>query len=146
MQISTKIKATMATMEEDIKRKRQKLSKDDLEAKFKEWVPDSGNSRTRDTKIFKLIELYWMNKDFIAQVVEERGNQQQAIMWKLNMMDHKFYALCKEVFNIQTIINSYRDITHSLGEDIEQFPDLASTSLNPILVDDESDVQKDRCY
>jgi hypothetical protein len=31
------------------------------------------------TVFFKLIELYWLNKDFIAQVVEERGLQQPQV-------------------------------------------------------------------
>lgn len=91
----TETKAEVANMEHAIKRKRWKLPKEQLEAEFKEWVPDSSYSRTRDTKIFKLIELYWLNKAFITQVVEEKSSQQQAMMQKLNMMDQKFDALCK---------------------------------------------------
>jgi hypothetical protein len=41
-----------------------------------------------------------MNKVFIAHVVEENPNQQESILNKLSIMDHKFDVLCREIFNI----------------------------------------------
>lgn len=43
-------------MEKKLKWQRQQLTKEQLEADFKDWIPDSGYSRTRDTKNFKLTE------------------------------------------------------------------------------------------
>lgn len=49
-------------------------------------------SHSRDTKIFKLTEILWLSKSFIAQVVVERGQQQQAILHKLDLMDKKIWS------------------------------------------------------
>ena len=41
----------------------------------------------------KLVELYWVNKSFIAQVIEEQGKQQQEILSKLDQMGKKYEAI-----------------------------------------------------
>jgi len=98
-------KHEMDRMGDIVKRKRQQVTKKELEVEFKQWFHDSDFSRTWDTEIFWLIELYWMNKAFIAQVVEEKANQQESVLHKLNIMDHKFDALCRDIFNIEITIN-----------------------------------------
>jgi len=55
---STKTKVGVDNMEQAIKQKLWKLSKKNLKAELKEWVPDSSYSRNKDTNIFKLIEFY----------------------------------------------------------------------------------------
>jgi hypothetical protein len=72
-------------------------------------MPDTGFSGSRDTKVFNLIELYWLNKAFIAQVVEERGHQQQGIQWKLDLLEKKFKVVCKEVYDINIIVSDNVD-------------------------------------
>jgi hypothetical protein len=44
-----------------------------LEAEFLDSVPDTSFSRSKNTKVFKLIELYGLNKAFIEHVIEEKG-------------------------------------------------------------------------
>lgn len=85
------------------------MSTEQVEAEFEGWIPDPGYSRTRDTKIFKLTKLYQLNKAFIAEIVEEKGSQYQDIMHKLNVMERKFHALCREIFNIEITVHSYAE-------------------------------------
>lgn len=92
----------VANMDQVIKLKRWRLSQERLEAEFKEWASDISYSRTMDTKIFKFIELYWLNNIFIAQVEEEKGSQQQVIMYKMNVMDKKIDSISREVLILRS--------------------------------------------
>lgn len=84
----------MDKMEEAVRRKRKQVTRKELEAEFMQWVPNSGFSRTRDTKIFLLVELYILDEQGIhCPVVEEKATKQEAILHKLNIMDQKFNAL-----------------------------------------------------
>jgi hypothetical protein len=58
-----------------MKKKRKRVSKEQIEEYYKGWIFDLGFSRTKDTNIFGLKKIYWINKAFITQVVEERGLQ-----------------------------------------------------------------------
>jgi len=60
------VKYEMDAIEQTICEKRWDLSKYHLEAEFMDWVPNTSFSKSRDTKVFKLIELYWLNKSFIS--------------------------------------------------------------------------------
>jgi hypothetical protein len=40
------------------------MSNEQIQEEFEGWIPDLGFSRTRDTTICRLTELYWMNKTF----------------------------------------------------------------------------------
>jgi hypothetical protein len=42
-------------------------------------------------------------------VVEERGQQNQAILQKLDFLDKKFEAVCKNVFDIEFIVSYHID-------------------------------------
>jgi hypothetical protein len=55
---SKDVKKEVTTMEQDIYQKRSNLFNLQLEIEFKDWVPDTGYSRSRDTKVFNLVELY----------------------------------------------------------------------------------------
>jgi hypothetical protein len=57
-----------------------------------------------DTKVFELIELYFLNKSLIAQVIEEKGQQQEVIIQQLNLLHINFDAVCKIVFNVEIIV------------------------------------------
>jgi hypothetical protein len=74
------VKDEVTHIENLVRQKQRKMTNDQVEAEFRDWVPDTGFSCSRYTKIFKLTELYWLIKSFIAQVVEDTGQQQQAIL------------------------------------------------------------------
>lgn len=93
-------------METTIHNKCQKLSKDHVEAEFAGWILDPRYSRTCDTKIFRLTELYWLNKVFITQIVEEWESQYQDILQRLHVMDKKFGTLCR-IFSIEITMHNY---------------------------------------
>jgi len=50
-----------------------------------------------------------LNKAFIAQVGEERGQQQWAILHKLDPMDMKFEAVYKVGFDLDIIVCNPQD-------------------------------------
>jgi hypothetical protein len=52
------IKVELEGMEECIEAKRQKLSSDQIQVEFEDWVQDPMFSRTRDTKFSWIIETY----------------------------------------------------------------------------------------
>jgi hypothetical protein len=64
------IKQEMDAMEHIIHKEIREISKLQLEDEFMDSVLDPCFSRSRNTKVFKLIELYWLNKAFVAQVIE----------------------------------------------------------------------------
>jgi hypothetical protein len=61
-------------------------------------------------------------------------------------MDQNFDVLCRELLNIEIIINNYVDTQHSLREDTYQFPASIGTPSNPIMLVEEPNAQRDRCY
>ena len=52
-------------------------------------------SKSRDTKSFSMVELYWHNKYFIAKVAEYKGTQEKEILDKMGFMDEKYKSLVK---------------------------------------------------
>jgi hypothetical protein len=48
-----------------------------------------------------------LNKGFIDNVVEEKGNQYQTILHKLSVMEKKFDAPWIEVFSIKIAVHNY---------------------------------------
>jgi hypothetical protein len=78
-----------------------------------------------------------MNKEFIAHVFEGKGGKKHAILHNLNIMDEKFDALYREVFNFEITINNQVD---SQGNDMEyndQFYAYEDTPSNPIALDED---------
>ena len=65
-QLLSKNKENMVKMEKSINIKDKKMSKNQVEVELNGWIPDPGYSTTCDTKLFKLIELYWLNKAFVS--------------------------------------------------------------------------------
>jgi hypothetical protein len=50
------------------------------------WILDIGFSRSKDTKYFRKIEIYWHTKSMVAQVIEEHGTRHKAILEKLESL------------------------------------------------------------
>jgi hypothetical protein len=73
-----------------------------------------------------------MNKAFIDYIVEEKVIQQEAILHKLSVMNQKFDALYKEVFNIEIMINNQVDSLGHFMETNDHFPTSKGTPTNPI--------------
>lgn len=78
-----------------------------------------------------------MSKAFIAQVVKDKGSQQKGIMDKLHIMDQKFDALCREIFNIEISVNTPADCPGTPKENTDLSPAYEGTPSKPILVDEE---------
>jgi hypothetical protein len=79
-------------------------------------------------------ELYWLNKSFIAEGVKERGQQQEAIFHKLDLMDKKFEAVCRAVYDIDIIMTDPEDVKPNLVEVAEPTQDFEGTPSNPIMI------------
>ena len=73
--------------------KRKHIPIEQIDEKSVNWVLDTSFFRSNDTKYMKLVELYWVNKSFISQVIEEQGKQQQEILSKLDQMGKKYEAI-----------------------------------------------------
>lgn len=102
---SADIKAEVAEIEDKLR--------EDVDEVLLLRIPDTQFSRTRDTKFFRMVELYWYtksfialvieeNKSFIALVIEEKGFQ-KTIMDKLNLMKEKFDAMIKALRAIEGV-------------------------------------------
>jgi hypothetical protein len=131
------VKNEVATMKQTICQKRRKLTKLQLETEFMHWVPDIRYSRSRESKTFKLIELYWLNKAFIAQVVDERGQQHQAILQNLDILEKKFEAVCKEVFDIEFRVSDHTDSQDDPEAAAGQAQTSGGTPSNPMRLDED---------
>jgi hypothetical protein len=64
--ISLEIKEEMAHVEKYLKKKRKRITKEQIEEKYKGWILNSSFSKTRDTKNFLIGRDYWLDKYFIA--------------------------------------------------------------------------------
>jgi hypothetical protein len=64
----------MAQMQNLVLQKKKRLSKEKIEAKFEGWIPHTSFSYIWYRKIFRLIEIYWLNKAFIAQFQSHEGS------------------------------------------------------------------------
>jgi hypothetical protein len=60
------IKKKIDRMEKKVKRKRRGTPNEELKEEYVNWIPDTGFSRSRDSKVLRMIKLYWTNKSFIA--------------------------------------------------------------------------------
>jgi hypothetical protein len=58
-----------------------------------QWMPDTRFLLSQDTKLFRMVEIYWHNKSFIAQIIEEKGFRHKAILHKLDFLETKYDAL-----------------------------------------------------
>jgi hypothetical protein len=65
------IKAEVDALEEIILEKWKQVAKEQIEKDFEGWFSDSSFSRSRDTKVFRATEHYWLTKALITQVLEE---------------------------------------------------------------------------
>jgi hypothetical protein len=59
----------MGRVQEEVLRKRKNMSNEEIMWSMKEWVHHPGKYRTRDTKFFRLAEVYWMTKAMVAQAI-----------------------------------------------------------------------------
>jgi hypothetical protein len=64
---SLNIKEDLVHLENFVKKKRKRMTKEQSEEEYKGWISDSRFSRTRDTRIFRITKLYWLNISFISQ-------------------------------------------------------------------------------
>lgn len=78
LQFSEDTKREIDDMEKKLKWQRQQLTKEQLEADFKDWIPDSGYSRTRDTKNFKLTEYTRSAKRLLCKLLRIRAANRRA--------------------------------------------------------------------
>jgi hypothetical protein len=51
-------KRVTSDIQEEVCRKRSEIQDEDILLEAKEWVPDPGQTRTRETKYFLLVEVY----------------------------------------------------------------------------------------
>lgn len=99
----TAIKEEVERTENLVREKHGNTSSNNIDAELMDWIPDKGFSWSKDAKYFKLVELYWYNKSFIVQVVEEHGVQQQGILDKLDFLDRKYEALVKTIWGTEAM-------------------------------------------
>jgi hypothetical protein len=87
-----------------------------------------------------MIELYWINKSLIAQVVEGKGEKQETIIKDLNPLHTMFDAVSKIVFNLQTVVldhkATYQQEPIATQEHNSTLEDISS---NPIRLDEEDE-------
>jgi hypothetical protein len=69
------------------------------------------------------MELYWLNKSFFSQVVEERGQQCHETLSKLNLMDRKYEVVFKEVYVIDIIVTDLKDGKQGPTKVVEPYKD-----------------------
>jgi hypothetical protein len=67
------------------------------------YILDTRFSCSKDTKYFKLIDLYSNNKSFITHIIEEQGMQHKAILDKMDFLDRKYEALVKAIWGMEVV-------------------------------------------
>lgn len=92
--LSTDIKPEVGEIEDKVR--------EDVDEVLLHWIPDTQFSRGRDTEFFRMVELYWHTKSFIALVIEEKAFQ-KAIMDKLNLMKEKCDVMIKTLRAIEAV-------------------------------------------
>jgi hypothetical protein len=65
----------MEGLQRDVDIKRQQTSEEEILVEAREWVPDPGQMRMRETKYFRLVEVYWHTKAMIAQAMVQQQNE-----------------------------------------------------------------------
>jgi hypothetical protein len=50
-------------------------SEEEILAEAKGWVPDPGQTRTRETKYFRLAEVYWITKAMVTQALAQQQQE-----------------------------------------------------------------------
>jgi hypothetical protein len=68
--------------------------------------------------------------------VEDMGQQQQAILHKLDLMDKKFEAVYREIYDINIIVKDPKDANINLFEVVEHALEFEGTPSNNILSDE----------
>ena len=62
----------------------------------KGWTTDQNHYHTRDTKFFKIDEIYFLLKTLIAQDLEKNKEEKQDILHTIIIFEGKFEAICKK--------------------------------------------------
>lgn len=91
----------------------------------------------RDTKIFRISEMYWMTKALIAQIVKERSLQQQVILHKIDFLDSKFEPVFKAVYGVDIVVSQPQHGNNDTMEMKEDSPGSVGTQSNPTCIEED---------
>jgi hypothetical protein len=102
---SSNIKAELVRIEKKVRERRVTILSEDTDDELKIWIPDTSFSHSCNTKYFRKIDIYWktQTKSIVAQVIEEQGKQQKAILCKLEFLDQKYEALIKTLWDMEVM-------------------------------------------
>jgi hypothetical protein len=67
---------------------------DEIIEEATKWVADLVNPRTRDTCYFRMVEVYCMVKDLVAQVVSATKRKHSELIHIIHILEGKFELLC----------------------------------------------------
>lgn len=129
------IKEEVDQMEVAIREKGKNISNEQIQEEFEGWFQGPRFSRKRDTKIFRITEMYWMTKALFAQVVEKRNLQQQVILHKIDLLDGKFEAVFKAVYGVDIVVSQPQHGNNNTIEMKEGSPGSVGTQSNPICIE-----------
>jgi len=71
------------------------------------WLSDLGYSKICDTKIFKAIEIYYLIRAFIVEIIDQEEIQHINVINILHIMETKFDILCNDFFNLEFTIHIF---------------------------------------
>jgi hypothetical protein len=90
----------MSRLQETVLKERKDITEEDILLEAKEWVTYLGQMRTKETKCFFLVEIYWMTKAMVAQVVAQQKLENKATQHAVHILEAKFELFCKAQFRI----------------------------------------------
>jgi hypothetical protein len=76
-------------------KKEKEILDEDILSEAKGWVPNLGQSRTRETKYFHLVEVYWITKAMVSQVDARQQQENAATRHAVRVLEEKFELFCK---------------------------------------------------
>jgi hypothetical protein len=109
-----------------LKQSGEEQIKKDLEG----WFSNFGFLRSRDKKVFKATEHYWLTKALIAQVLEEHGTQHKELLDKFMLLEAKFEVVCRVVFGIKIEVADWQ------ANDEDCAMNSQGTSFNPVIIEE----------
>jgi hypothetical protein len=71
-QTSLDMREVVEAMEDDVLQTRQGTHGSEVEVEMSGWIPDTCLTRTRDTKYYRIINLYWHIKDLLGSAITEK--------------------------------------------------------------------------
>jgi hypothetical protein len=87
-------KKVVEEVEERVQSSEANMYDREMLEEVEDWVEDPFYSKTRETKYFKIVEIYWIVKAMVGQALHKSRREQVDLLHAIHILEGKFELFC----------------------------------------------------